>query len=1233
MKAMKLNYTVLCAAAALFGVLSCTRLELVPEGVAPNGKTLSFSAEWADVSQTKTSIHEGGPAVWWTAAEDINVFTRTSSARFISTNTEPSDRVTFSGQIAISTGSNEFWAVYPYDEGNSFDGQLITLTVPVRQAASAGTFADHLFPAIAKTTGTSFSFFNVCGGAVFSVKTEGVRYVTFRSLGGEDLVGTVSVGFDAEGKPSVQSVTDGSDTVVLTPPDGGTFEVGKKYYAVLLPQVLENGLSVTLQTEDQEARRVKTGPIEIHRSLFGRLLDVDEGLEYGEITAIPFADERLEALLVGHFDTDGDGLLSPAEANAVTSLADFFPSGSMFDPVIYKSFDEFRWFTSVTEVPDYCFAYWTQLESITLPESVTAIRTGAFLQCGNLTEIQIPGQVKTIEFEAFAGAGLTSVEIPASVTSLQAPFIHCNSLSEITGKGATDDHRGLVYTKVSGETVFVAIAPFGLTEYDIPSGVTVVGDWVFVGCNQLSRIGIPDSVTRIERAAFHGCSALTSISIPEGVAFLGDYVFRDCSSLQRLTLPESITSVGDISLDIWDPVSGCTALSGFYGKFASSDHRSLIVDDVYVAFALASGSDPLEIPSQVKVIGEGALQNANLKGIFIPEGVTSISINAFQSCVIRGINVPSTVTSLKEQAFANVTGNIFFRNLTPPKATESTFSSGNNSKIYVPATALDTYKSAEGWSRFANKIFPLPTEATCAGVISGPEGADYIVTGNCVRIANANYGNWYLEDETGQIYIYGTVTDNGTYNWPSFGIGLGDQVTVMGPKTNYNGIIELVDVRVVNVLKTLLTIAESPSDVAATGGQTSVTLLNSGGDISVNILDEAKSWISLNNIVTTPDGNGNERAVVTFTVSPNQASPRETKVSFISSTNHQKTTLPVSFYQEGVTGTAEMPFTVEQAIAYANETGDVSPVDVFIKGIVSKVEEGGEFSAQSGYATFWISTDGVYHDDKSKDFQAFRVYYLGNQSWKQGNDQVAVGDRVVLCGRTTLYKGLAETSARAAWLFKHYPAVVDLNVICTRADSSTYKLYWASCNLGAGSPEEFGSYYGWGETQTKTNYWWDSYKWVNAEMTGLTKYCPAVWAEVWGGAGDPDDKLVLDLADDAANAKMGGDWRMPTGEEWDALIEQCDWTWTVQNGVSGYQVKSKTSGNSIFLPAAGCYIEEEYSNDDVVGCYWSASINTDAEMPDTASFVGFSSEQIQRNAQTCVDRCYGLSIRPVMVAE
>ena len=177
---------------------------------------------------------------------------------------------------------------------------------------------------------------------------------------------------------------------------------------------------------------------------------------------------------------------------------------------------------------------------------------------------------------------------------------------------------------------------------------------------------------------------------------------------------------------------------------------------------------------------------------------------------------------------------------------------------------------------------------------------------------------------------------------------------------------------------------------------------------------------------------------------------------------------------------------------------------------------------------------------------------------------------------------------------------------------------WATCNVGANKPEEYGDYFAWGETQPKTTYSWSTYKWCNGSYDTQTKYCTN------SSYGTVDNKTVLDLSDDAARANWGGSWRMPTKAEQDELREQCTWVWTTQNGVNGYKVTSKKNGNSIFLPAAGYRYDSSLYSAGSYGYYWSSSL--DAGDPDYAYYLYFSSDHVAWGSSY---RYIGFTVRPV----
>ncbi len=176
---------------------------------------------------------------------------------------------------------------------------------------------------------------------------------------------------------------------------------------------------------------------------------------------------------------------------------------------------------------------------------------------------------------------------------------------------------------------------------------------------------------------------------------------------------------------------------------------------------------------------------------------------------------------------------------------------------------------------------------------------------------------------------------------------------------------------------------------------------------------------------------------------------------------------------------------------------------------------------------------------------------------------------------------------------------------------------WATCNVGANSPEEYGYYFAWGETETKSNYNWTTYKWCNGSESTLTKYCTD------SSYGTVDNKAELELDDDAAYANWGKDWRIPSVEQFEELIDSENSTtiWTISNGVYGLKITSMHNGNSIFLPAAG------YLNDcpqNTRGDYWSCKL--DASTMSHAYRLYFNSS-ISKTWYG--SRAVGMSVRPV----
>ena len=229
------------------------------------------------------------------------------------------------------------------------------------------------------------------------------------------------------------------------------------------------------------------------------------------------------------------------------------------------------------------------------------------------------------------------------------------------------------------------------------------------------------------------------------------------------------------------------------------------------------------------------------------------------------------------------------------------------------------------------------------------------------------------------------------------------------------------------------------------------------------------------------------------------------------------------------------------------------------------------------------------------------------------------------------------------------------SIIWNTCDSTTHdfvdlglSVKWATCNVGATKPEEYGDYFAWGETEPhyeagyaqelgchwkpgKVGYSWDTYNYCKGTGASVTKYCDISY---YSYNGTIDYKTVLDPEDDAAFMNWGGNWRMPTIAEFEELLDTCNctWTWTTYGGIRGYSVVSKIPnyvGNWIFLPAAGERDKEHISNFKQEGDYWSSSLNE--SYPYSAHNLEFYTTTTLR--LTNHHRSIGGSVRPVCSKE
>ena len=248
----------------------------------------------------KTVIDNETAEINWTSGDAINVFFGTmSSGKFVTS--QSGEVAEFNGSLDVVTGGSNtegnvyMWGVYPYNASNTCEGSNVTITLPPVQPAAENTFADGLFPQIARSESFSMGFYNLCGGFRFSVSSPDIKCVTLRGNNDEVISGRVKVTMDSDSRPVVAEVVSGEKVIKMYAPGGGAFKPGVNYYLTVFPTTFTKGMTLTYYKSETCASYVYSKSYTLGRSVFSAFTNRDQGLNFVPTPLNDWGDgERVE---------------------------------------------------------------------------------------------------------------------------------------------------------------------------------------------------------------------------------------------------------------------------------------------------------------------------------------------------------------------------------------------------------------------------------------------------------------------------------------------------------------------------------------------------------------------------------------------------------------------------------------------------------------------------------------------------------------------------------------------------------------------------------------------------------------------------------------------------------------------------------------------------------------------------------------------------------------------------
>lgn len=536
------------------------------------------------LNQTKTELQADNSIVW-TQNDELSLFFEQGSNggyKYVSTSSDKDGCSVFKATgETYDNNPSAYWAIYPYSEHNSFDGNTFTTVLPFVQTAKAGSFNNNLFISVAESSSNHMTFYNVCGGIKFSVPYDNIREVMIINNDGGMLSGTLKIKIQDDELPELESITDGSSVLRIISPFGETFSIGENYYAVIPPVLLTKGITVKyLTTSGKECSEVIQSPTTIERSVFTRMPRIEANKDFYYSPFLTFVSEG-ESTVAGYFPVVGtteysyDGI-NWTECNygskiSITkSCPSFFLRGLNSEinsiilnkqdtPIFKMTGDKIGCYGSVMKlldyssnldcVPAYCFAsMFKNCKQLTHAPELPAITVGAgayysmFEGCSSLENTpELPATtISNYCYQSMFQSCSSLKTGPKILPALQVAkkcygsmFNHCRSLTSAPELPAITMKEGC-YENMFSSCTSLIVAP------DLPATTLDSGCYSYM---------------------FHNCTSLTSIPdiLPATILAETCYcsMFANCTSIiQAPSLPAEELA----GYCYWDMFSGCTSL-------------------------------------------------------------------------------------------------------------------------------------------------------------------------------------------------------------------------------------------------------------------------------------------------------------------------------------------------------------------------------------------------------------------------------------------------------------------------------------------------------------------------------------------------------------------------------------------------------------------------------------------------------------------------------------------------